>query len=65
MAEHCGCVLTPDCGQVLRVIFYVYYTLYLCGFKCVPDGDGWTMVELVWFMVNHVLVCLDLLLGLH
>ena len=23
------CVLTPDCGQVLRVIFYVYYTLHL------------------------------------
>ena len=30
---HC-CAQTPDCGQVLRVTFYIHYPLYLI-FVCI------------------------------
>ena len=28
------CILTPDCGQVLRVTFYIRYLLYVINWIC-------------------------------
>ena len=34
---HC-CILTPDCGQVLRVTFYIHYTCFCMNLFCIGDG---------------------------